>query len=214
MAYWCETYITINCKNEESAKCVYDSIESWSQKLIVESDWGGNWLGNILINAGVYHTKDELLDDKNLRCRGYIQNLQLDDCSVIIQTETVEHPMMKMWKEIVDKVFPKEVEDVLYTATEINAKLFWTNDPAYKGAWYYEYNGEHDFCASEDEAKQYLLDHVNGEIKDYQKYSVEELESKIKEIDKANTGIVDSWFLVLYELFEYEFVPIESEAMH
>lgn len=42
MAYWCETYITINCKNEESAKCVYDSIESWSQKLIVESDWGGN----------------------------------------------------------------------------------------------------------------------------------------------------------------------------
>lgn len=212
MPNWCESYITINCKDEKSAKHVHDSIESWAQKLSVESDFGKNWLGNLLVNAGVYHTKEDVLAPNNLNCRGRLEDLGLADNLVIIQTETAWVPMMKMWKEIVDKVFPEEVEEILYTATEYNNDVFWTNDPDYKGAWYYADERGYAPCATEEEAKKYLLEFSERfserEIgkEELKNSSVEELIELVKKEADIPRG-------EMFLLQKYEFVPIESERM-
>ena len=212
----CESWIEIKCKDEKSAELVYGSIEHWTEKLSIESEFGEKWLGNVLVNTGLYANEEELLEkyNDNPSCKGFVNDIRMRDCSVFVQTMTKLVPMMKIWKEIANKIFPQEVEDILYTAREINYKTFWTNDPSYKDAWYYEADDGYDTCASEEDVKRCLLVHVNGEIKDYEKCSVEELMAEIKDIEKNNTDIVDSLWLILLNLNKYKFVPIESEKMH
>ena len=53
MPNWCNTIITLNCKDEKTADYVADKIENWTTKSSAKSDFGKSWLGNILVNISI-----------------------------------------------------------------------------------------------------------------------------------------------------------------
>lgn len=129
MPNWCFTHITLNCSNEKDASHVYKTIEKWLSHNGKANDFGRKWLGNILINSGLYIAED--IDRKNHpRCRGYVIWMESYENQVIIQTDTAWVPMLQMWQEVCDKIFSEMEIEIIYYAEELGCGVLWSNDPA------------------------------------------------------------------------------------
>lgn len=130
MPNWCYTNIRIVCSKEEQAKKIYEQLKEWENSdVALGTDFERGWLGRFLIQAGI--TTPENIDSCDVRCRGSIAYIGIDDNVVVIDTETAWAPMLKMWKLIIDKFWKDDVDEILYVATEPGIGLYQSNDPYY-----------------------------------------------------------------------------------
>lgn len=128
MANWCSTRISMRSKDKEQVKKLYDLIEEWtSEERNHKNGFGNDWLGNVVLNAEIGTVDTNPTTD--LKCRGWISDLDIDDEELVIWTETAWVPMLKMWVEVRDKYLPDA--DIIYEATEEGCGVFWTNDLDY-----------------------------------------------------------------------------------
>lgn len=180
----CNTSITINYDDEsklnELERIIEDSIFKEKNN---ENDFGPNWLGNIVINLNLGTVNKNLETD--LRCRGVITYIERLESKLIIDTETLWTPMMKMWVKFIDKYLPDA--ELLFNIVEPSTSLYETNDPYYKDKYaidafgqYVKYN-THE--ADEDQAVKFLQKILNSN-----KTNIDELLKDIYESD-INVGI-------------------------
>ena len=92
--------------SKEEIKSFYETITKWSAPVT----WSGkttrsDWLGNILINAGLGDTIDNPDLDKRLFCRGSIIGIgEICDNSFDIWVESAYEPYARMWQEVINKL--------------------------------------------------------------------------------------------------------------
>lgn len=125
MPNWCTTEYTFY-GSAESLKYLYDKMEDTFDTLLVKSDFGHSWLGNLLKHCGL--DLDEL--PSNVRYRGDIVDFFLDDyddpSNLIVQTSTAWVPMVNMWDIIIDKLYLDL--SYVYTAEELGCGLLINTD--------------------------------------------------------------------------------------
>ena len=147
MPNWCYTDIHINYDDEQKLKAFSEQIERWMETPALPDVTWSNWLGNIILNAGIGTVDTGKSTD--LRCRGSVTYLEFMGDYISIDTETAWVPMMLMWQKLVDKYLPDA--EITYFAEEPGCQLYWTNDPIYVGdyrvdfwgeGWCDDYNGE------------------------------------------------------------------------
>lgn len=155
MANWCSTYVTLNCKTKEDAKYVYDKINDWVSYSHVPNHFDEVWLGNVLINSGLY-TKEDIDNNPHPRCRGSIVYLDLNDEQVIVDTETAWFPMLQIWQEVCDKCLKDKEIEIIYNAEECGCGIYYSNDPAVVGT--YQFDGNWDL--SEEDVRNILLEYL------------------------------------------------------
>ena len=135
MPNWCATDISINCNNKDKLNKLYSNLLDWTSKNFVDSDFGNNWLGNIVGFSGI----SDPLSEESPRCRGYITAInEPSEDQLYIQTETAWCPMVNMWIQVCDKYLGKDEYDIEYVAEEPGCGLYLTNDPALSGSYYVE----------------------------------------------------------------------------
>lgn len=115
MSSWCETYINFH-GNKKDIKTFYDMLMDWTNKSVVETDFGSYSLANIMIQAGF---RDNIIIESGdkpenpIACRGYIEDIEdmnfedfddtSEDVDFYLVTDTASEPMVQMWREIIKK---------------------------------------------------------------------------------------------------------------
>ena len=131
MPNWCFTNITINHNDSYKIAHLYNLIREWTSKDWMDNGFGNDWLGNVVLGSGVGTVDTN--KDTDIRCRGRITDMNFDDNSICIHTETAWSPMLKIWVKVVNKYLPDA--ELLYSAEEEGNGLFCTNDPSLKDKW-------------------------------------------------------------------------------
>lgn len=128
MPNWCTTNITFKGPKEE-IKTLSKSIEEWTSKEYIKTDFGKNWLGNICIGANLITIDEAENNTKKYRYRGDIIDVEdYDDNELHVQTETAWTPMLALWVDTLKSLKLNNTE-ILYTASEPNLEIYYTNDP-------------------------------------------------------------------------------------
>lgn len=127
MPNWCLNRINIICKDNEVLTELKNKIEFWTSFNYCENGFGLDWLGNIVGNSGLDNNEN---GDFSIRCRGRIIYLEQFNNELNIDTETAWSPHVKMWKLLVDKLYPDKEIDVIFTGEE--GSSYTTNDPELK----------------------------------------------------------------------------------
>lgn len=138
MPNWCYTDIHINYDDEQKLKAFSEQIERWMKTPALPDVTWSNWLGNIILNAGIGTVDTGKSTD--LRCRGNVTYLEFMGDYICIDTETAWAPMMLMWQKLVDKYLPDA--EITYCAEECGCELYWTNDPLWEGKYRIDSCGE------------------------------------------------------------------------
>ena len=134
MPNWCFTTITAYGPD---TKRMHDDIESWAHDAM-KNDFGGWWLGNMVINSGLISPKLMSSDDCP-RCRGSITYMDMEDEETLrINQEDAWVPNLKMWKMIIE--YKKDDVDLVYTAKEPGKEISSTNDPIVGGSEFGTYS--------------------------------------------------------------------------
>lgn len=140
MPNWCNTSISIQHSDSKKLKEFYDKIYKWLKTPYKTNDfdqYSEGWLGNIVGNAGLakWVKNGEREDfEPNIRCRGYVTEIELQENNININTETAWAPMMKMWDMLREKYLPDA--EIFFTAEEGGNLLFESNDPYMIGCYY------------------------------------------------------------------------------
>lgn len=205
MANWCITDIIIHCIDESGAKLVYDTINKWTEYSASENSWGGRWLGNLLINSGLYNAGD--IDVKpHPACRGEITNIDVYKNAVSITTETAWAPMLKVWVELAHTFFNDCVDNITYIADEPGCGIHCTNDIDVAETWVYD-DSSTDVCydLSEDDVKECLLEYCKNrwsDVLDDNAVSVKELLDMI--YDRDPSSCVDAYVYDYIDISELD----------
>jgi hypothetical protein len=103
MPNWCFSDIMIHGSKNE-IELLHDKIKEFTSHNADENDFGLNWLGNIVLNAG-FTTTDN--DGNGFKCRGSMTTCQIENEEHLhIQTETAWGPTSKMWLALIEKYAP------------------------------------------------------------------------------------------------------------
>lgn len=196
MANWCNTNITINNENEDELRAFEKKLQEWTSKNYVNTDFGLNWLGNIVGNSGIDTIENG--DFQNVRCRGLVSYIgEVIDGQLDIQTETAWVPMMKMWVELCEKYLPDA--EIIYTAEECGNCLYETNDPYMKDHYIvdaYDIDDiESDWEASEDYVREVIQKLLHTEETDINKLMEMFYDSDVEgiSIHKYNYTDINEW---------------------
>ena len=138
MANCCLTEITFSGQQTKLA-LLEQKIKEWTSKDFYPNGWGGNWLGNICLGAGILSKEDMAQDICKYRCRGIVCHVELRNQELLVDTETAWVPMVKMWEAVLESLGIQDDVDFVYTATEEGCEVYWTNDPAMVGEEYNEH---------------------------------------------------------------------------
>ena len=160
MANQCITYVSIHNDNEEELKRLEGLIKECTNAKAQSSDYGDDWLGNIVIR-GDLDTWDE---DKRkfvneTRCRGRLAFIQFMNGALEIQTETAWTPMLDMWVKLLEKHSPEST--LFFSAEEPGCGIFATNDPYFIGRYYIDScrnDIEINRSATEEEVRMLIQD--------------------------------------------------------
>lgn len=131
MPNWCMTTFMF-VGNKEEINVFADKINEWTSKEFTKTDFGVDWLGNILYGAGLEDRIDS--NENSIRCRGNIA--QIDDvyehddniASLQVITESAWVPMGIMWQETI-KALGLDSIKFCYEAEEPGCELYWIYDP-------------------------------------------------------------------------------------
>lgn len=169
MPNWCFTQMIFHGDIEE-IKDFHDKIEEWTSKNYRENDFGVNWLGNVLLGAGLGNRIDSGGDQ--LRCRGDITYIgEIDtfqdstEATFNLDTETAWCTMCLMWSEVIKTLGYKTV-GFSYCAEEPGCEIYNIYDPY--GEWDLQYRMDM-YLGGQDFDNEDLL-----RIWDVQEYSCDE----------------------------------------
>jgi hypothetical protein len=150
MPNWCQTKIHFYSKDRNVVEEFRNKIrEIYEAGATVENGFNKGWLGDYVNTLLVpeYHTDK----DNCPRCRGSIHlynDLEIDRLdgywNFHIHTETAWEPMIKMWRMVLDKHYPKI--KIAFLAEECGCELYLRHDP------------ENIFCAFDNFYLQFYLD--------------------------------------------------------
>lgn len=127
MPHLCTTNIEIICDNQTKLKNLYKLIEKCTESNYRKNGFGKMWLGNIVGNADIGTIDED--KDTDVRCRGWITELELSEGKIHIATETAWEPCIEMWRFLLEKELPEA--ELIYIAEEPGCEIWWTNDPVY-----------------------------------------------------------------------------------
>ena len=129
----CYSNITIQSADKQKLEELYNLILKWTDHSLIESDFGDNWLGNIVKGSGIAtYRKGNFYDANNklVSCRGTLDYIDFYTQNIMISTDTAWAPATKMWQLICDKYLPSDYE-IFYDASEPGYGIFSTNRPDY-----------------------------------------------------------------------------------
>lgn len=181
MPNWCSTNYTIEGPKKE-LKSLKEKILTWtSPKTCPRPKNGENWLGNIVLGAG--------LDIEKIECRGIIECLSdvetNDDTSTLtFQTETAWTAMNEMWYQILAKYAPNCT--LYFSSEEPGCEYFVKNDE--EGKYYPE---EFLVDAYIDKPDTPLKKKIK-KIFDYTYLTREELIDDLREITNDDNSSLDT----------------------
>lgn len=133
MPNWSFTNISITAIESDKNKLekLYRDIKEWTSKEYVKSDFGKNWLGNIVGFSGIDSNKD---GDFKVRCRGTLEDIELSDNTLHLRTETAWSPMFGMWLQLLDK-YQIQHEGIIFDSYDDMGNYYITNDSNYIGRY-------------------------------------------------------------------------------
>lgn len=106
MPNWCYTEYTIKSSNKDALKHLDALLTEWTSKNFKETDFGHEWLGNIVGNSGIY-PKESIDVEKSeypVGCRGSITDHCIDkDGNLYISTETAWGPQDGLFVDLADR---------------------------------------------------------------------------------------------------------------
>lgn len=132
MPNWCMTRIIFH-GNKSEIEDLHSKIEEWTSNNLMANGFGPNWLGNILVGAGLGDRIDSEKDNR-LRCRGSLEYMgdvtveSEDDAYFAIDTDTAWDPMVRMWDEVFKAIGYKTI-GYSFQAEEPGMCLYLTYDP-------------------------------------------------------------------------------------
>lgn len=128
MPNWCSTTFKFH-GSQNDLDIFEEKITEWTSKSFAKSDFGSDWLGNVLYGAGLQDRIDNPDPEKRLACRGNIIGWSCGcvDGIMDIWVESAWVPMAKMWVEVI-KVLGLNI-DFTFSAEEPGCDLFWIYDP-------------------------------------------------------------------------------------
>ncbi len=132
MPNWCSTSIEFEGK-PSLIKDLHEKVTAYTDKSFIKTDFGSNWLGNILYGFNMEDRIDNKDPALQLRCRGEISDINdirkinEDISTFTIWTETAWCPMIKMWLEIIKKYYDNAIK-IYWIAEESGNCLYETND--------------------------------------------------------------------------------------
>lgn len=169
MPNWCSTYITFKGNRNDIEK-LHNVIHDCMSVEAVQNSWRESWLGNILVNSGMYDAND-IDNAPHPSCRGSI--CEIGDIMPIpetaylnstfyVSTETAWGPMLQMWVELVN--YLKVDVEIYYVATEEGCEIYITNDPSEVDTYVVQWDDDSEWGLTEEEAVKLigeLLGHQN-----------------------------------------------------
>lgn len=135
MPNWCNTTFVFSGEPKEIAELhafVKRSTERTKEHL-ESSGFNADWLGNVLIEAGLKDLIDKPIADGGVSCRGAIMDISDlpdgDDVTTFnLTTETAWVPMGKMWAAVIEKLQLNSVQ-FCYEAEECGCEIYQIYDP-------------------------------------------------------------------------------------
>ena len=133
MPNWCYTTISFH-GNKNEIEGLHKVLTTATSKEYIHTDFGNNWLGNVLYEVGLQNRIDNENAKLNLRCRGTIELIEDVDTRqngvyfLRIGTETAWCPMIKMWQAILDALNYKSVK-IAFMSEEPGCELYSKYDP-------------------------------------------------------------------------------------
>lgn len=201
MPNWCSTkYIFRGSSNE--INYLHRKIVEWTSNSAVQSDFGNDWLGNILYGAGL----GDKVENNELRCRGTLEELQdpEDDC-LELWTETAWVPMAKMWYAVIEALKLKTV-GFAFEAEECGCEIYWIYDPHGYGDFDYDqvYIDAYGSSDLDDISGYYTEEQAIRKLNAFLDTNYNELEDLVKECETFNEEHEeDDWFISVHR-FEFD----------
>lgn len=201
MPNWCSTkYIFRGSSNE--INYLHRKIAEWTSNSAVQSDFGNDWLGNILYGAGL----GDKVENNELRCRGSLEELQdpEDDC-LELWTETAWAPMAKMWDAVIEALKLKTV-GFAFEAEERGCEIYWIYDPHGYGDFDYDqvYIDAYGSSGLDNISGYYTEEQAIRKLNAFLDTNYNELEDLIKECETFNEEHEeDDWFISVHR-FEFD----------
>ena len=112
MPNWCSTYLRVK-GTEGELKTVEEEITKAMTKEFTKTDFGKNWLGNLLYSIGLKETIDA---KEGIRCRGTVDDFEMKDGEFHIWTTSAWCPHVKCVEKFVHHFAPET--ELYYTAEE------------------------------------------------------------------------------------------------
>lgn len=112
MPNWCFTHMVFH-GNKKEIEELHAKIEEWTSKSFMKNGFGDNWLGNIVIGAGLGEHIDSKTD--RIRCRGEleyvgdIESVSDEEAYFEIDQSTAWAPMCVLWSAVIDKLDYKSI---------------------------------------------------------------------------------------------------------
>lgn len=126
MPNWCGTTIKIEAESSAIEQLMH-KFETAMRENPGATEFGDNWLGNLLLHIG-YTKKDIETVDKAPSCRGMITWIErISPTVLVVDTVTAYEPMVRCIKEFVDAFVDNAV--ITYAGEEPGCNIYETNDP-------------------------------------------------------------------------------------
>ncbi len=140
MANCCFTQVRISSTDKIRFKEFEEALEKWEstvhpvmEKLV--SEHANKHLANFACWAGV---TDNPWEDKSLRLRGWVDEIDSDEKEVTISQTDKWSPNVNVWWQICEKWFGEGNFDLLYEAQEPGCEIYFTNDPEQIEKYYFD----------------------------------------------------------------------------
>lgn len=195
MPNWCATYITIQNENEEELKRLEEELTNALKGN--DSDFGDNWLGNLLLYLG--YSLDEVSTGP-ISCRGSIDYIERFDDELLIDMQSAWTPHLLPIKLFTEKYAPES--EILYTAEEPGFELYLTNDP----------EKENRISVFTSKENKYLDEIRDFPIKSALEYIGKATKKDIQNLEDANTALKE-WVGTGNDYFyitDYQYMSLED----
>lgn len=150
MSNWCSTKIEF-VGSPDDINDLHEKLKLYTSKIYSPSDFGKNWLGNILYGFGLGDRIDSEDHTTHIRCRGTLIDISeiIDDKNdsskktFSIDTETAWVPMIRMWTVILTEHYGNRI-NLFWIAQEDGNEVYETNclnrypDDYYHLTWWIE----------------------------------------------------------------------------
>ena len=166
MPNWCFTQYIIKSDDKNALKDLEKKLNDWTQENYIENGFGPKWLGNIVGHSGLYHIDPDIEWDDNYipYCRGTLDDCELTDEGLYIETETAWSADHEMIADLIKTYIPDA--EVLFTSELTEDGEYVSN---YKSGYILEngmYGGDDEFDIVQKAMKKHFGDEEIVDVAD------------------------------------------------